>query len=81
MKLYQFNRLIREKQIDILWNYGVVVGERVDDYNIYVLYGIYSFYVELRYYGNTLVAITGYEEQDLPEIYLPQVPIASIFSM
>ena len=54
MKFNAFNKLHKEQQLEFLWDKGFLMGERNGVRYSYLLYSIDTFYVELRYYNNSL---------------------------
>jgi hypothetical protein len=54
MKFHAFNKLHKEQQLEFLWDKGFLMGERIFERYSYLLYSIDTFYVELRYYHNSL---------------------------
>ncbi|UAY51092.1 hypothetical protein [Ferruginibacter albus] len=71
----EFNMLNKEMQTSILWNQGIVISERQDRGTAYILYSIGSFYVELKYVNNSLVAIKGFTCTDMLDPYIDNIPI------
>jgi hypothetical protein len=75
MKLYEFQSLTRENQVEALWHLGVPVSEREDENYLYVLYSIGSFYVELKYCGDMLISISGFKNTDHLDPYINTIAI------
>jgi hypothetical protein len=75
MKLYEFQALSKEKQVEALWHLGIPVSEREDDKYMYVLYSTDSFYVELKYYGDLLVSIGGFKNTEPLDPYINTISI------
>lgn len=51
MTLYEYRLLSETEQYNVLWGNGVHISERHDGRFGYVLYQVFSFYVELKYDG------------------------------
>ena len=49
MTLYQFKLLDLNTQAEILWEKGVLLADRADDKNKFLLYQLDGFYVEVMY--------------------------------
>lgn len=49
MTLYQYNLLQDYLQLELLWAYGVLIGERNDRSYKIILYQLDGFYVEVFY--------------------------------
>lgn len=49
MTLYEFNKLNKQEQYEVLWEHGVHVSERDDETFTYITYQIFSFYIEVKY--------------------------------
>jgi hypothetical protein len=79
MTINQFKLLPRLTKINIIWEQGIVVGEREDEGCTFVLYSYNSFYVELFFSGTRLVKIKAFNNMDLLEPYLPEIQIHSLF--
>jgi hypothetical protein len=80
MTLYEFQELPRRKQIETLWDFGIEVDERESHPYLYVLYNLYSFYVELKYLGESLITIYAFNHTDPLDPYLNNIVIPSIDS-
>lgn len=80
MTLYQFNALDEMEQMEAVWDFGVHIGERDEPVFRYILYGINSFFVELKYNRehNSLVGSRSFTTQKLLEPYLPNIDISEI---
>jgi len=50
MTLHNFNRLNVDNQLKLLWRNGFVTGERKNKNYSFILYSLFTFYVEIRYY-------------------------------
>jgi hypothetical protein len=75
MKLYEFQSLTRENQVEALWHLGVSVSEREDEKYLYVLYSLDSFYVELKYCGDMLIHIGGFKNTEALDPYISTIAI------
>lgn len=77
MTLYEFNALDEMEQIETVWNIAVKLGERKEDDQLYELYQIGKFYIELRGhidspgYNNIRTFVTT----DLLDPYLDQIKL------
>lgn len=54
MTLYQFNRLDELEQLEAVWEYGALVGEREDEVNCYKLYRLMHFMWKWKWVKNTI---------------------------
>ena len=80
MTLYDYNRLSDTEQYDVLWQSGVHIGERDDEAFRYVLYQMFSFYVELKYDQrlNEICGKTTFCTDRLLEPYLNKIDISQL---
>jgi len=78
MNMHEFALLPKEKQLSAIWDLGVAIGEREDYRNYYTLYSIDSFYVELKYYGESLVSFCCFKHTTPLEPYLKDISINAI---
>ena len=80
MTLYDYSELNEVEQQDVLWDHGVMVGDRSDgDHNI-ILYQMFSFYVELYYNSdyNLLKKLRSFSRMECLDVYLQQVDLSEI---
>jgi len=75
MTLYEFQHLTRCEQIDVIWNISIMIAERKDDYYIYTLHSLESFYIELRFKGDFLIGIKSFSNTDFLAPYLQAISI------
>ena len=50
MKLYEFNRLDKDRQAQTLKDYGVLIEERLEKEDQVLVYQMQSFYAEVYYH-------------------------------
>lgn len=80
MTLYEYNGLDELEQSQALWEHGTHISERDDEKFRYVLYSLFSFYVELKY-NRELNVINGsrsFRNTDQLEAYFPNIDISSL---
>ncbi|WP_080239474.1 hypothetical protein [Spirosoma rigui] len=73
MQLADFTNLPANRQLDTLYFAGDVLANRYEGENIFLLYNLNGFYVELRYdaYNSTLHQVTAFRDTNKLEPYLP----------
>ncbi|GAB3956876.1 hypothetical protein GCM10028805_47970 [Spirosoma harenae] len=73
MQPADFTRLPAEQQLDTLYFAGDILANRYEGENIFLLYNLRDFYVELRYdaYNNQLHQVSAFRDTDKLEPYLP----------
>lgn len=73
MKPADFNKLPFQQQLDTLYFSGDILANRYEGENVFLLYNLRDFYVELRYdaYNSKLHQITTFRDTDKLEPYLP----------
>lgn len=81
MTCKQYNNLGETDQEFILWARGVVLGQRVENIYMYVLFQVDGFYIEVQFHKPTATVTTflTFEDTDLLEPYLEQIDIESVF--
>lgn len=77
MTLYQYNILKHQQRVEILWEYGVPVGERTDVEHRIILYQLDSFYVEVYYHKiyNIIKRYRNFNNTELLMPYLEQIKL------
>jgi hypothetical protein len=80
MTLSQFYALNEGEQMENLWDHGVHITEKQDETFRYILYSLFSFFVELKYHmnDNNLVACRAFKSETQLEPYLPDIDISEI---
>lgn len=73
MQPADFTKLPAQQQLDTLYFAGDVLANRYEGDNIFLLYNLRDFYVELRYdaYNSHLHQVTAFRDTDHLEPYLP----------
>lgn len=73
MQPADFTRLPADQQLDTLYFTGDILANRYEGENIFLLYNLRDFYVELRYdaYNNQLHQVTAFRDTGKLEPYLP----------
>lgn len=73
MQLADFTSLPANRQLDTLYFTGDILANRYEGENIFLLYNLNGFYVELRYdaFNNHLHQVTAFRDTDKLEPYLP----------
>lgn len=73
MQPADFTCLPADQQLDTLYFTGDILANRYEGENIFLLYNLHNFYVELKYdaYTNSLHQVTAFRETDKLEPYLP----------
>jgi hypothetical protein len=73
MQSNEFTQLPIQQQLDTLYFTGDVLANRYEGDEIFLLYNLHNFYVELRYnaYNSTIKAVTTFRDTDRLEPYLP----------
>ena len=77
MKLKEFKAFEEFEQFGILFDHGVLLLDRTDNYYSYLLYQIDGFYAEIKHQLNAdaITGLTSFELIDLPEMYLEEIII------
>jgi hypothetical protein len=78
MKLYDFKFLDDKSQAEVLFNYGVLIAERLYKDLVIQLYQINSFYVEVYYNAvfKMVQGINSFENLSRLEPYLSSIDIS-----
>lgn len=73
MQPADFSRLPADQQLDTLYFTGDILANRYEGENIFLLYNLGGFYVELRYdaHNSKLHQVTAFRDTDRLEPYLP----------
>ena len=73
MQSNEFTQLPIQQQLDTLYFTGDVLANRYEGDEIFLLYNLHNFYVELRYnaYNSKIKAVTTFRDTDRLEPYLP----------
>lgn len=77
MQPADFSRLPANQQLDTLYFTGDILANRYEEENIFLLYNLRDFYVELRYdaYNSKLHQVTAFRDTAKLEPYLPYLAI------
>ena len=77
MQLADFSNLPAQQQLDTLYFAGDVLANRYEENDIFLLYTLQNFYVELRYdaYNSQLHEVTAFRNTDKLEPYLPYMAL------
>ena len=80
MTLYDYSELNEVEQHEVLWDHGVMVGDRNDDQHNIILYQIFSFYVELYYNPDydVLKRLRSFSRLEFLDPYIEQLDISEI---
>lgn len=80
MKMYDFQLLPRQDQIEVLYQFGSFIGKRKEDFSILLLYQLESFYVEVVYakYRSQVKHLHCFDSTDLLEPYLEQIDVENL---
>lgn len=83
MTLQQYKNLSDEHQLHILKHKAVILSTLRRDNEIYTLFQIYGFYVEVFSYGTVgpMGSINCFEETELLEPYLKSINISSVYEV
>ena len=83
MTLQQYKNLSDEHQLHILKQKAVIISTLRRDNEIYTLFQIYGFYVEVFSYGTLgpMSSINCFEETELLEPYLKSINISSVYKV
>ena len=83
MTLQQYKNFSNEHQMYILKHKAVIVSTLRRDNEVYTLFQIYGFYVEVFRYGTEGVksSINCFDEIELLEPYLKSVNISSVYQI
>ncbi len=80
MTLYEFNLLSENQQTEVVWNEGDFVTDRQENGYSILLYQLYSFYVEIKYFtkANDFLVYRSFSNIDQLEPYLEEIDISSL---
>ncbi len=80
MRLDQFNDLVEVEQYEEVWEYGVLVGYRIESAYKIILYEVFTFYIELYYHTehNALKLFRSYSSIECLDSYLNQFDLTEI---
>lgn len=77
MRPTDFAKLPADQQLDTLYFSGDILANRYEEENIFLLYNLDGFYVELRYdaYNSKLHQVTPFRDTAKLEPYLPYLEV------
>ncbi len=80
MKMYDFQLLPEQDQIEILYQSGVYIGKLREEFSIVLLYQLDTFYVEVVYrkYRSYVKHLHCFESTELLEPYLEQIDVENL---
>ena len=80
MTLYEFKSFDINKQADITWENGVLLGFREEDNHHMILYRIENFYVEIQYHTNQneILQIKSFISEGPLNPYLDNIDISDL---
>ena len=80
MTLYHYSELNEVEQHEVLWDRGVMVGDRSDGEHNILLYQMFSFYVELYYNPGSIILkkLRGFSNVRNLDVYLRHIDISAI---
>ena len=83
MTLQQYKNLSNENQMYILEHKAVIVSTLRRGNEIYALFQLYGFYIEVFSYGalGPMTSINSFEETELLEPYLKSINISSVYEV
>ena len=77
MQPADFTSLSADQQLDTLYFTGDILANRYEGENIFLLYNLRDFYVELRYdaYNNKLNQVSAFRDTAKLDPYLPYLSV------
>ncbi|CAN5259017.1 hypothetical protein BH09BAC4_BH09BAC4_13790 [soil metagenome] len=77
MQPADFTQLPADQQLDTLYFAGDILANRYEDENIFLLYDLRDFYVELKYnaYNSQLNQVSAFRDTGKLEPYLPYLSV------
>ena len=80
MTLYGFNALDEAEKHEAIWEYGVMVGERIEEDDTVILYQIFSFNVELYHHRelNVLRRLRSFSSTKCLDVYIEDFSLNSL---
>ncbi len=80
MNMYDFQLLSEQDQIEVLYQFGVYVGKRKEEFSIMLLYQLEGFYVEVVYrkYRSYVKHLFCFNSTELLEPYLEQIDVENL---
>ncbi|SFE48775.1 hypothetical protein SAMN05216167_114124 [Spirosoma endophyticum] len=77
MQPADFTQLPADQQLDTLYFAGDILANRYEDENIFLLYNLRDFYVELKYnaYNSQLNQVSAFRDTGKLEPYLPYLSV------
>jgi hypothetical protein len=83
MTLYEYKLLDEMEQAEVLWDQGVLLGDRTDEEHKVLLYQIDGFYVEVFYSpkSNAIKRIRSFRSVDQLRSYLARIDIAALLQL
>ena len=77
MQPADFTQLPADQQLDTLYFAGDILANRYEDENIFLLYNLRDFYVELKYdaYNSQLNQVLAFRDTGKLEPYLPYLSV------
>lgn len=83
MTLYEFNRLPKDRQLELVWNLATFLMRRPIGRSYRLLYALDSFYVEIRYSSdhNEITACRPFRSLIPLEPYVEAVQLSELRSV
>jgi len=80
MRVYEFQLLPQQKQVEILYRYGVYIGKHNYASSITLLYQVDGFYVEVFYrkYRSHIKLLHCFESTEFLDPYLKQIDVENL---
>ncbi len=81
MTAENFNALDNADQLNMVFNYGTDIAQRITSEYQITLFQLFSFYVEIYSSGERwLCAIEGFDDVERLDIYLSNIDLAALLS-
>ncbi len=83
MTPYNLGHLDELEQADVIWEQGVLIGERKDAFYNILLFQVDAFYAEIYYHShfNVIIKIKSFSDTNLLEPYLPHIQLEDLLRL
>jgi hypothetical protein len=80
MTPYNLGHLDEMEQADVIWEQGVLIGERKDEFYKILLFQVDAFYAEIYYHShfNVIIKIVSFSDTNRLDPYLQNISLGDL---
>jgi hypothetical protein len=80
MTPYNLGHLDEMEQADVIWEQGVLIGERKDEFYKILLFQVDAFYAEIYYHThfNVIIKIVSFSDTNRLDPYLQNISLVDL---